>query len=79
MSPFEAGFGEYLRLPLDVTARGPGRKAVAASFATKMNDILQQLTDWLKVAQLATIEEAFANARHFSNPYCIAKAKGICD
>ena len=52
MSPFEADTSENPRIPLDVMAaasRRPGGEAIAVSFTTKMNNILQQLTDTLKI------------------------------
>ena len=61
MSPFEADTGENPRMPLDVLAaasRRPGGEAVAVSLATKLNDILQQLIDALKVSQAATATAA---------------------
>ena len=61
MSPFEADTSENPRMPLDVMAaasRRPGGEAIAVSFATKMNDILQQLTDALRVSQAAMVDAA---------------------
>ena len=61
MSPFEADTAENPRMPLDVLAaasRRPGGEAIAVSLATKLNDILQQLTDALKVSQAATAAAA---------------------
>ena len=60
MSPFEADTTKNPRIPLDVMAaasRRPG-EAIVVSFATKMNDVLQQLTDALKVSRAATTEAA---------------------
>ena len=60
MSTFEADTAENPRMPLDVLAaasRRPSGEAIAVSLATKLNDILQQLTDALKISQ-ATIAAA---------------------
>lgn len=75
-------------MPLGVmaaAARRSGCDTVAVSFATKMNDI-HQLTDSLKVAQLAMTEEAnkkrrphefqpgdsvYGNTRHFPLGYAM--------
>lgn len=57
MSPFKADTTESSRIPLYVLAaasRWPGGEAIAISLTTKLNDILQLLTDALKVSQAAT-------------------------
>ena len=92
MSPFEADLSENPRMPLSIMAAGsrrPGGETVAVSFATKMNDILQQLSDSLKQTQLAMTEEAnkrrrphgfqpgdsvYVNTRHFPLGYANADA-----
>ena len=61
LSPFEADTTENPRMPLHVIAaafRRPGGEALAISFATKMSDILQLLTDALKVSQAAMTDAA---------------------
>ena len=61
MSPFEADSAENPRMLLDVldaASRWPGGEAIAVSLATKLNDILQQLTGALKVSQAATTAAA---------------------
>ena len=68
MSPFEADTTENPQVPLDVLAaafRRPGGEVVAVSPATKRNDILQQLTDMLKVSQATTA----AAANKLRQPY----------
>ena len=85
----EADLGENPRMPLGVmaaAARRSGCDAVAVSFATKISDILHQLMDSLKVAQLAKTEEAnkkrrshefqpgdsvYGNTRHFPLGYAM--------
>lgn len=75
---FEADPGENSRMPLDVITAASqrlGSEALAVSFATSMNDILHQLTESLKVPQLAVTTEATqerqppqpqpGDARHF--------------
>jgi hypothetical protein len=62
MSPFEADLGYNARMPLDVMAAAtkprPGGGFVAVNFATKMNDILDQLTNALKDTQATQVQEA---------------------
>ena len=72
MSPFEADTAENPRMPLDVMAAAslrPGGEAIAVSFATKMNGILQPLIDALRVSQAAMTEAANkARQRHAFQP-----------
>ena len=95
MSPFEADTAENPRMPLDVLAaasRRPGGEAIAVSLATKLNDILQQLTDALKVSQAATAAAAnklrqphdfqvgdsvFLNTRHLPLGYANAAGEVV--
>ena len=97
MSPFEADTAENPRMPLDVMAaatRKAGGEAAAVSFTTKMNDILHQLTDALKVTQAATAETAnksrqphdfqagdsvFLNTRHLPLGYANAAGDAVVD
>ena len=70
----------------------PGGEAIAVSFATKMNDILQQLTDTLKITQATMTEAAnktrqphkfqpsdsiFLNTRHLPLSYANAAESGV--
>ena len=82
-------------MPLDVLAaasRRPGGKGIAVSLATKLNDILQQLTDALKMSQAATAAAAnklrqlhdfqvgnsvFLNTRHLLLGYANAAGKVV--
>ena len=64
MSPFEADLGYTPRMPMDIMAastaagRPRPRGAQAVTFATHMNDIVQDLTNSIKVAQEAAAVEA---------------------
>ena len=95
MSPFEADTAENPRMPLDVLAaasRRPGGEAIAVSLATKLNDILQQLTDALKISQATTAAAAnklrqphdfqvgdsvFLNTRHLPLGYANAAGEVV--
>ena len=95
MSPFEADTAENPRMPLDVLAtasRRPGGEAIAVSLATKLNNILQQLTDALKISQATTATAAnklrqphdfqvgdsvFLNTRHLPLGYANAAGEVV--
>jgi hypothetical protein len=62
MSPFEADLGYNTHLPqyMMVVAKNPrpGGGCIAVNFVTKMNDILDQLTQALKVTQASQVHKA---------------------
>jgi hypothetical protein len=62
MSPFKADLGYNPPMPFNVMAAAiktqPGGGFVAVNFATKMNDILDQLMNTLKVTQATQVQEA---------------------
>jgi hypothetical protein len=89
MSPFEADLTENPRMPLSVMAGASrGREEEkGSSFATRMNDILAQLTDTLKITQekmtmeanksrqphaFQTGDSVFVNTRNFPLGYANA-------
>ena len=60
-SPFEADTAEIRRMPLDALAAvslRQGGEAIAVGLTAKLNDILQQLMDALRVSQAATAATA---------------------
>ena len=95
MPLFEADTAVHARMPLDVLAtasRQPDGEAIAVSLATKLNDILQHMTDALKVSQAATATAAnefrqthdfhvgdsvFLNTRHLPLGYANAAGEVV--